>query len=136
MTELNFLPKDKWIAQRCTARKARVSVAILDYCTPEEVVRLKNALLRRFRRVTGETPEDVRHARGCLRSAIRAIEHGKVPLYYAIDGAEDLLQAIRERYEAAREKAQAPIDDDEAAWEKEKERRSILEAKFGGSVAA
>ena len=126
MIELNFLPKDRWIAQRCTARKARVSVAILDYASPEEVVRLKNALLRRFKRVTGETPEDVRHARGCLRQAIRAIEHGKVPVY----STEDLLAEIRARYEAAREKAQAPIEEDETAWRDEEARRAQLQAKM------
>ena len=99
MIALNFLPKEDWLAQRRTAQKARVSTAIMDYASLEEVTQIKAALRERFKLVTGESAEDIRYKRGCIRQAIRTIENGRLPAY-AIDGAEDSLADIRQRYEA------------------------------------
>ena len=125
-TDLVFLPKEEWLAQRRHTRKNKASNAIIDYASPEEVAALRNALTQRFKRVKG-SPDDIRHTRSVIRQAIRAIENGRIPSA-ADHVTEDLLAPIRARYEAARNAAPMPEDESEA-WGAEQARRADLQAK-------
>ena len=132
---LNFLPKEDWIAQRRQARKNTVSTSIANYAKPEEIARLKAALRERFKHITGDSPEDIRYRRGCLRQAIRAIENGRIPAAHTIEGAEDLLASVRAKYEAARNTVTVADEDEElAAWNHEIARREELNRRYGDAA--
>ena len=135
MIELNFPSRERWLAQRGHAREAQVSSRLLDYASLSEVAKLKSALSRRFRQLGEELQgEELRYRRQEIRQALRAITNGRLPLGHFTDKADKLIEPLRKRYDAALERARAPIEEDDEAWRDEEARRADLQAKFG-SVA-
>lgn len=123
---LSFLSKERWSELRKEACKNQASKRLSDYASPDEIADIKSALIVRFKRVAGLTAEDIRFKRSCIRQALRQIDKGLLPTC-VVEGAEDLLAPLRERYEAAKN-ATLILDDE---WSRELQRQADLQARFG-----
>ena len=107
------------------------SIAISDYMTPQEIARLKAAMMQRWKDIGADYHgKELRYRRDTIHQAIARIKKGKVPLLTE-DATEDLLAGLRARYEEVKAKAYDAIASDNALWSRELERRAELEAKYG-----
>jgi hypothetical protein len=154
MTEpIKWPSREEWAKDRRTpyidSAPDTADYSIEAYMTPAESASLKAAMRERWKELGRQMRQaggkDVKNEQGyndfqwrrkCISAGLKLIAQGTMPwLREHYHGAEDLVQELQARYEAARmaeigkweqEVAQTPIDD--AAWDAELKRRAQVDA--------